>query len=49
MDGQFRFGKGKFFEPMVSIPLSYCDISILLLAGGITAGIAYLLNRKKEK
>ncbi len=40
----FRFGDGAFFQPLGIVPLSLCDISIILLSGVITALTAALLN-----
>ncbi len=44
----FRFGTGVFFERMGAVPLSPCDIAIILLSGVITALSAALLKKKQQ-
>lgn len=41
----FRFGQGFFFGRLGAVPFSLCDIAIILIAGGVTWGIAKWLNR----
>ncbi|MBQ8813266.1 MAG: hypothetical protein IJZ85_02040 [Lachnospiraceae bacterium] len=41
----FRFGKGFFFERVGVVPFSLCDIAIILVAGGVTWGIAKWLRK----
>lgn len=44
----YRFGTGFLMEPLPAIVLAPIDILIVLAAGGITAGIFTLLNRKSR-
>lgn len=43
----YRFGTGIVFEGIAGIALAPFDILVILLAGGITAGVLSLLNRRK--
>ncbi len=43
----YRFGTGILFQGIAGVVLAPFDVMVILLAGGITAGVLRLLNRRK--
>lgn len=44
----YRFGEGVFFDGIPGIVLAPVDIVIILLSGGITAGLSHLVHKKDD-